>query len=159
MDALEQLKLDHKKVSMLFDEYEMTGDGKPKYKQALAGQIFRELQIHAQIEEEVFYPALAAVLPSSDDDVVRDCLEEHHVIRVLIEQLELLVPGDAEFDFKFDVLRGNVEQHAEEEEWELLPRAEALIPDLDVLGQRMDELRRELSGVDEHHSFRRAAGC
>lgn len=157
MDALEQLKSDHKKVSVLFDEYEMTGEGKLKFKQALAGQIFREIQIHSQIEEEVFYPALEAVLPVGDVELVRDCREEHHIIRVLIEQLELLLPGEPEFDFKFDVLRGNVEQHAEEEEWELCPKAEALIPNLEALGERMEELRRELSGVDEHLSFRRAA--
>jgi Hemerythrin HHE cation binding domain len=157
MDALEQLKFDHKKVSMLFDEYEMARDGRLRLKQAIAGQIFRELQIHSQIEEEVFYPALEAVLSSSDIDRIHESLEEHRIIRTLIEQLELLQLGDPEFDFKFDVLRGSVEQHAEEEEWEILPLAEAAIPNLEALGERMDDLRRELSGIEENMSARRAA--
>jgi hypothetical protein len=60
MNALQVLKQDHDKVRKLFAEYDAAGDGAPVRKQEIAEQVFRELQIHSRIEEEIFYPALNA---------------------------------------------------------------------------------------------------
>lgn len=120
MDAIALLKADHKTVEALFRRFEQAGRNARKLKRKLVDQMVRELAIHATIEEQVFYPAVrrkAAVL----EDTVLEALEEHHVVKWLLKELESLPPEAERFDAKVTVLIENVRTHVEVEEQVLFP--------------------------------------
>src|SRR5205085_3960104 len=101
------------------------------------------IEIHAQLEEEIFYPALRAV---SDTDVVRKSVPEHDEMRRLINQLRKLQPTDAGYDESFQQLMNNVLHHVADEETLLLPAAERVLADqLGELGARMTKRRLQLA--------------
>lgn len=143
--AIELLKQDHAKVKELFERFEKTEDDAEK------GEIVREaiteLKIHAAIEEEIFYPALREV---AEEDIMDEADEEHHVVKLLIAELEEMEPGDDHFDAKFTVLAENVRHHIKEEESEIFPKAKEA--GADEMGEEMlarkQELQEEL-GEDE----------
>ena len=149
MNAIELLKADHAKVQELFRRYEKAGG----QQREIAEQIFTELEMHATLEEELFYPALrghmepvAAAAEETEDeeeDFVAEALEEHREVKTLIATLRALDPGDAQFQTKFAELREGVEEHVGMEEDELMPEAMAALGgELERLGQRM-EVRKE----------------
>jgi len=121
--ATDVLKEDHQRVKKLFGEYEDLEDGANDRKLRLFGQIQRELTIHAAIEEEIFYPAVEGVQKGKSDGVavVAEAIEEHRVVKTLLQELAGLDPGFEAFDAKMKVLRENVEHHADEEEDEMFP--------------------------------------
>jgi hemerythrin superfamily protein len=121
--ATDVLKEDHKKVKELFAEYEDLEGGAMDRKLELFGQIQRELRIHAAIEEEIFYPGVEGVQKGKRDgvEIVAEAIEEHKVVKTLLDELGSLDPGIEAFDAKMKVLRENVEHHAEEEEDEMFP--------------------------------------
>ncbi len=139
MDAIKLLKDDHKKVKALFREYEAAGDNAFKTKQGIADKVFIELKVHTELEEEIFYPAVKAKADQDGKDLVDEGMEEHHVVKVLMEELEKLTPEDDAFDAKFKVLTENVEHHIEEEEDEMLPDAKKSLGDdkINALGDAM----------------------
>ena len=145
MNAIDMLKEDHKKVKGLFRQYEQAGDDTSK-KQQIANQVFQELQVHTQLEEEIFYPT---VREKTKDDAARELVaegfEEHHVVDQLMEELKQTSPEAEEFDAKFKVLTENVEHHIQEEEEEMLPKAEeALGNEMDRVTQEMQQLKQRL---------------
>jgi len=120
MDAIALLKADHKTVESLFRKFEEAGPNAKKLKRKLVDQIVRELAIHSVIEEMVFYPLVRTKADKLNDQVL-EALEEHHVVKWLLKELEDL-PSEAErFDAKVKVLMENVRTHVEEEEKELFP--------------------------------------
>ena len=129
-DAVALIKSDHRKVEQLFREFEEAGDRAYKTKQELVGQIVEELEVHATIEEEIYYPAV----------------EEHHVVKVLLGELAGMSSEDDAFDAKVKVLMENVRHHVEEEEEELLPQSEEILgkQELARLGEEMAARKQQL---------------
>jgi hemerythrin superfamily protein len=121
MDALDLLIADHNRVRGLFARFEQAKEREDQVEMVeLAGKIFDELTVHTTIEEDVFYPAVH----DADEDVaetVDEGLQEHHVAKVLMEELGQVEAGSDEWLAKMAVLIENVEHHAEEEEKEMFP--------------------------------------
>jgi hemerythrin superfamily protein len=121
MDAIALLKADHKTVETLFRKFEQAGPNAKKLKRRLVDQIVRELAVHAVIEEQVFYPALRAKAGEFEEQVL-EALEEHHVAKWLLKELENL-PAEAErFNAKVKVLMENIRTHVAQEERSLFSR-------------------------------------
>lgn len=150
--ALNLLKADHDAVRQLFEDYEELAGGEADAddRQALASRICGELTVHAQIEEEIFYPALRAAL--DDQDLLDEAEVEHASAKDLIEQIESMSPDEELFDAKVTVLGEYIKHHIEEEEGELFKQAKKTDLDFASLGEslatRREELRGEL-GLDE----------
>jgi hemerythrin superfamily protein len=143
------LKQDHRTVKELFSEYAKLGEGAREEKERLFREINEELTIHAEIEERLFYPAVRDVKTDEAEDLVNEAVEEHLIVKTLLEELSALQPGDAQFDSKMKVLRDSVEHHAAEEEKEMFPQAKKL-PDevLESLLIEMEALRNDLEDKD-----------
>jgi hemerythrin-like domain-containing protein len=148
MDAIKMLKDDHKEVKALFRKYEKLGDDAIKTKQEIATKVFDELTVHASLEEEIFYPAVAAKADEEERDVILEGIEEHAVMKMLIAELRKMTPEDETFDAKFKVLTENTEHHIEEEEEEMLPNAKKLLgDDVETLGDEMDARKHQLQAA------------
>ena len=154
--ALDVLQKDHKQVDALFKRFDRLEDGSPEEKEQLVREICSMLTVHAQIEEEIFYPALRDAL--EDDDEAMSLLDEadveHSSLKSLVEQLEEADAEEELFDAKVTVLEEYVKHHVAEEEGELFPKAKkAKELDLAALGERLSarkaELEPELGLTDE----------
>lgn len=135
------IRLDHTQVLSAFHQYEV---GSPaRLKKGLADNVCLALEIHTQLEEELFYPALRVV---ADNEVLRKSGPEHDEMRGLISRLRNMPVSDAAYDDTFLELMRHVMHHVADEETLLLPAAERLMPDqLPDLGARMTRRRLELS--------------
>ena len=122
-DATQILMADHKKVSKIFADYDKLKDGDAKRKQELAKQACDELTVHAQVEEELLYPALYEAFKDSDDALVDEAEVEHGTIKQLIAALQASDPSDRLFDANMTVLTEYVKHHVKEEEGEIFPKA------------------------------------
>lgn len=145
------IRLDHSHVLAVFHRYR--SDSAPAKKRALVLNACLALGVHAQLEEEIFYPALKAVLSGDDvlDQGVLDKSEpEHAAMRTLMGELRALTGAhgpidDAAYDEKFFDLMRRVIHHVADEETQLLPAAERLLADrLGQLGMQMTRRRLEL---------------
>jgi hemerythrin superfamily protein len=87
-NAIDMLKADHKKVKGLFQQYEAAGDRSYQKKQGIAEEVFTEIEIHSQLEEELSYPAMKAKTDKDGKGLVAEAIEEHHVVATLIEELK-----------------------------------------------------------------------
>jgi len=150
-DAVSLLSADHAEVEQMFETYRQLVDENADDEQRgeLARKICSMLTVHAEIEEEIFYPAMR---DNVDDELTVDEAEvEHASAKELIEQLEGMDPGDALYDAKVIVLGEYVDHHVQEEENELFPQAEKAGIDLDELGAELASRKRELMAtlVDE----------
>jgi hemerythrin-like domain-containing protein len=124
-------------------DYENAQDQKARRK--IAQQVFVELETHAQLEENVFYPAFRQEADQVGKQLVAESLQEHQRVKDLIEELRELGSDDETFDAKFHELMENVEHHVEEEESEMLPEAEmALAEQAEELMDEMQEVKRQL---------------
>jgi hemerythrin superfamily protein len=145
MNALDLLIADHNRVRGLFARFDSAKDaGDTTALVELAGKIFDELVVHTTIEEEIFYPE---VHDTTDDvaETVDEGVQEHHVVKVLMEELGGLEPGADEWIAKMTVLIENVEHHAEEEEKELFPPLRRrLASQLDEMAERLEARKAEL---------------
>lgn len=146
--AIELLESDHRKVEMMFDEYEQEKDAGEDAKQALAQRICTELTIHAQIEEELFYPWLRENLDAEDMEMLEEAYVEHSSAKDLIAQIEAGGGIDEAFDAKVKVLGEYVKHHVKEEENEIIPKVSRMREELDELGQEMHARKAEL--MEEH---------
>jgi hemerythrin superfamily protein len=143
MDAITMLKDDHEAVEQLFKRFERAGDRAFVEKRAIVDRIIEELSVHAAIEEQVFYPAVRAMVPEADD-VGTESLEEHHVVKWVLSELDGRSPEDERFDAKVTVLVNNVRQHVDVEEGQLFPmvRNELGRKALSDLGEAMAVARK-----------------
>ncbi|WP_296810776.1 hemerythrin domain-containing protein [Thiocapsa sp.] len=139
-EATALLRRDHKVVSDLFDKYEKT-NVKSK-KKSLVSQICADLTIHAQIEEEIFYPAVKAAL--KDKELVPEAIVEHATLKDLIAEVEGVEPDGETFDAKIKVLSEYVKNHVKEEQNEMFPRATASKLDMMELGAQIASRKEEL---------------
>jgi len=139
-DAIALLKADHEAVRQLFSEFETTRSV-PK-KKALVAEICTALSVHAQIEEEIFYPAVKAAL--KDKLLVPEATVEHTGVKDLIAQLEGVEPDGEMYDAKVKVLSEYVSHHVKEEQTEMFVKAKASSLDMADLGERMAARKDEL---------------
>lgn len=141
-DAATLLRADHKLVSSLFAEYEKARSVTKK--QRLVAEICSELKVHAQVEEEIFYPAVKLAL--KDTELVPEARVEHATLKDLIAQVEGVEPDGEMFDAKIKVLSEYVQHHVKEEQNELFPKAKASRLDMMELGAKLAERKAELLG-------------
>jgi hemerythrin superfamily protein len=121
MDAITLLKDDHKAVEQLFRRFEQAGDRAHTEKRNIVDRFSEALSVHAAIEEQLFYPVIRETVPGTED-VALESLEEHHIVKWVLSELERMDPEDERFDAKVTVLMENVRHHVREEEQELFPR-------------------------------------
>ena len=140
-DAIALLTEDHRKVESIFTKFKKLKDQDKDEKAELVKQVCTELKIHAQLEEEVFYPA---VRESIEEDLVDEAEVEHSTVKQLVEELEAMEPGDDLYDAKVQVLSEYVEHHVEEEESEMMPKAKRAKVDVDALGEELMLRKKEL---------------
>jgi hemerythrin-like domain-containing protein len=146
MDAVKLIKDDHKKVKELFRTFENARSADRKM--AIAQEVFQELDVHAEIEEEIFYPAAKAKADKQGQELVAEAVEEHHVVKMLISELKAMREVNEQFEAKFTVLIENVEHHIEEEEKEMLPDAQKTLgDDIKALGEQMMARKEELTAT------------
>jgi hypothetical protein len=137
--ATDMIRADHSRVLAAFHRY--GADLSPREKRGLADMICLALEVHAQIEEEIFYPALQPI----DPDIVAKSLPEHAEVKRLVLALRGMAPSDAAFDATVLELMRKVIHHVADEETTLLPDAERRMPgELAELGVRMAKRRLEL---------------
>jgi hemerythrin superfamily protein len=154
-DAFALLTADHKRVKSLFKEFESLKDeGEDDQKATLVETICNELTIHAQIEEEIFYPALRDAI--DDEDLMDEADVEHASAKQLIAQLEQLEVGGDHYDATVTVLGEYIDHHVKEEEGEMFSKARKADIDSASLGEelaiRKAELKEELGILDDDDS-------
>ena len=142
MDALSLLRDDHGKVKKLLAELEKTTERGVKTRTELFATIKGELAVHETIEEEIFYPELKAHPKAKD--IVLEGFEEHHVVDVLMGELEAMDVDDENWGAKAIVMKENIEHHIEEEEGEMFKTARQVFDryELEALGRRMGQRKR-----------------
>ena len=146
-DATHILAADHRAVEALFEEFEKASGSDRKAK--IAEKICTELKIHAQIEEEVFYPALKGKI---DDDLLKEAYVEHDGAKVLINDILASGPEDEYFEAKVTVLSEEIKHHVKEEEKQhdnMFQQARAADVDLDALGEQMLARKEQLKAQAE----------
>jgi len=143
MDAITLLKADHREVEKLFKAYEKLGDGAKKAKTDTAGKIIKALSVHAAIEEQVFYPAVRQEVDGTRDEIL-EAIEEHHIVKWVLAEIDGITPADERYDAKVTVLIENVRHHVKEEEGELFPAVRAVLgrKRLGEIGAAMEEARK-----------------
>jgi hemerythrin superfamily protein len=140
MNAIELLKHDHREVEEYFEQYEDLEDDADKAE--LSAKICQALKVHAQIEEEIFYPAAREA--TRDEDLLDEALVEHAGAKRLIEEIESMEVGDDLYDAKIRVLGEQIKHHVKEEEEELFPEAERSDMDLKAVGKDLEVRKMEL---------------
>lgn len=143
-DAIALLTQDHNKVKNLFDKFEMLMEDEDAEdeKLELAQEICMELTIHAQLEEEIFYPA--AIEAIGQLDIMDEAAVEHEAAKDMIEQLIPMAPEDEYFDARVMVLSEMVKHHIKEEEGEMFPRIKKANMNLTALGEEIGRRKQEL---------------
>jgi hemerythrin-like domain-containing protein len=139
MNAIELLKQDHDLMKQLLDRTVELED--PIQRRQALQHIIIDFRSHEEIEEKIFYPALKEHPKAKD--LVLEGYQEHHVVDLLLEELEEMPPRDERWGAKLKVLKENVEHHIEEEEGGMFPIARKVFErdELDTLGSRMAEMK------------------
>jgi hemerythrin superfamily protein len=151
MDALKLLKEDHDRVDEMFKRYDRMKEGDER-KQQLLQTILEEVRVHAQVEEELFYPALTALFEEAGKDKERELIEEadveHETVKWLMEQLEGEQSDEGMRDARVKVMGEYIRHHVEEEEGQIFKAAKKVDLDLEELGRQMDARKRQLKGEE-----------
>jgi hemerythrin-like domain-containing protein len=142
VNAFDLLEQDHREVEEWFDEFDELEDSDEDRKTELAEKICLALKVHAQIEEEIFYPQAREA--SQDNDLIDEALVEHSTVKNLIGEIEAMEVGEELYDAKIRVLGEMVKQHIKEEEEELFPELQSTKMDLDAVGKELAERKQEL---------------
>jgi hemerythrin superfamily protein len=144
IDAIALLKAEHRKVKNLFARYESAGAFTTK--QVIAEQVLTELERHTHLEEDVFYPAYAALTGKNGTPLVVDSHLAHEHVKELLIELRGLDLDEATFEAKFQELMDTVRDHVAEEENEMFPEAQVILADqLEDLRDAMVERKRQLT--------------
>ena len=142
-EATAILRADHRLVNGLFDQFEATNSGAKKA--PIVAQICTELTVHAEIEEEIFYPAVKAAM--KDHELVPEATVEHATLKDLIAQLEGIEPDGEMYDAKVRVMGEYVKHHVKEEQNEMFPKAKSTDLDMMELGAQMLARKQELTAA------------
>ena len=142
MNAFELLKADHKKVSGIFEQLEGTTERAEKTRTELFTKLKQELDVHAHIEETIFYPSIKR--EAETREITLEGFEEHKVIKNLLADIEQADPTTEQWAAKVKVLKENVEHHVEEEEGEMFKGARQVLSEeqIDSLGAQMEEEKK-----------------
>jgi len=147
MNAIDMLREDHDKVRELLAQLSHTTNRAAKKRSDLLQQIKKELMVHTQIEEEIFYPAFRDSKAEESKKLYHEAKEEHRAVEELVlPDVENTDTSSDEFAGRVKVLKDMIEHHAEEEENELFPKAKKALSkeELEELGERMWERKQEL---------------
>jgi hemerythrin superfamily protein len=142
MNVFDLLEQDHREVEEWFDEYDELEDNDDGQKSELAEKICLALKVHAQIEEEIFYPE--ARKATKDNDLLDEAIVEHATVKNLVAEIEAMEVGDDLYDAKIRVLGEMVKQHIKEEEDELFPEVQSAKVDINALGKELAQRKEEL---------------
>jgi hemerythrin-like domain-containing protein len=149
-NAITMLKSDHANVKRLLRELAETSERATKQRETLVSQIERELKTHAQLEEEVFYPAFLSAARNTDaEDLFYEAAEEHHVADMVLPALKGANPKSHEFKAKAKVLKDLIEHHIKEEETQMFVVARQLFDEdqLRELGDMMTARRETIEAM------------
>ena len=147
-NAITMLKSDHATVKRLLRELSETTERSTKQREALVAKLEREIKMHAQIEEEVFYPAFKTVSRGTDaEDLFYEAAEEHHIVDMVLPALKAANPKSHEFSAKAKVLKDLIEHHVREEEGEMFQQARSLFSE-DQLRQLGDLMQARKDSVE-----------
>jgi hemerythrin superfamily protein len=145
-DACSLLDTDHRNVKKMFKEYESLTSSKAanssQKRRELANEICMELTVHAQIEEEIFYPAVREAI--KETDLLDEAEVEHASAKDLIAQIQSMGPDADLYDAKVKVLGEYIDHHVKEEEGEIFPKLKKSELDLQTLGEEIAERKQEL---------------
>lgn len=150
MNVFTLLKADHKKVAGILEKIDATTERGVKTREELFMQVKTELDVHAHIEETIFYPELEQA--DETHDITLEAFEEHRLVKQLLAELETMDKGDEQWTARFTVLKENVEHHVEEEETEMFPKAKK------VLGERAEEIGTRMEAAKTKELKAAAAG-
>ena len=153
-DAIALLKQDHRTVSALFEEFEKADE---EEQATIAQRVCQLLTVHAQIEEELLYPAAKEAFEGEeeDEDLVNEAEVEHGSAKELIAKIEGMSSGDEHFKATVTVLGEYIKHHVKEEESELFPQLKKTELDLKELGGRLAERKfalMEQLGIEEQEA-------
>ena len=141
MNAISLLTQDHRNVEQLFNRFEAAETAEEK--RSLTDKVIEQLSVHAEIEEQFFYPAVAAKMAERGE--VLEAVEEHHMAKLALWELERLPASATNFDAKFTVMKENIRHHVGEEEGDggifELARKALRASELEELGDRMERAR------------------
>jgi len=136
MKATELLKKQHREVKALFGQARKANSGA---RREVVDEITEKLRAHMEIEESIFYPAVREIATKKTDEIVPEAYEEHHVVKLVLDELPGVDLEDEQFEAKMTVLEELIEHHVEEEEKEMFKVAEKLGDErLRALGEEMD---------------------
>ena len=124
----------------MFGKYEKTRTAAKK--KQIVEQLCNELTVHAQIEEEIFYPAVKKAL--KDKELIPEARVEHETLKALIAQVEGAEPDGETFDAKIKVMHEYVKHHVKEEQNEIFPKAKSTSLDMMKLGAKLLDRKKEL---------------
>jgi iron-sulfur cluster repair protein YtfE (RIC family) len=143
MDAFALLKADHEKVAGILETIEGTTERAAKGRDELFARLKAELDLHAMIEEEIFYPALEET--EETREITLEAYEEHRLVKQLLSELEAEPKDTEEWTAKFTVLKENIEHHVEEEEGEMFKKARQALSEeeIETLGDQLQEAKRQ----------------
>ena len=145
MNAISLLEEDHRKMKKLLSDLESTTERGVKTREELFATVKEELTIHETIEEEIFYPALKE--HPKTKEITLEAYEEHHVVDMVMAEIEGIPYDDERWGAKFKVMKENIEHHIEEEENEMFKQARQAFEEseLEALGERMKARKDELT--------------
>jgi hemerythrin-like domain-containing protein len=145
MDAISLLEEDHRKMKKLLSELESTTERGVKTREDLFATVKDELTVHETIEEEIFYPALKE--HPKTKEIALEAYEEHHVVDMVMAEIEDVPHDDETWGAKFKVMKENIEHHIEEEENEMFKQARQVFEEgeLEALGEQMRLRKEQLS--------------
>lgn len=143
-DAVDLLDADHVAVKKLFNDFKRLceADAPGEEKKALADQICMELTVHAELEEQIFYPAARDAI--QDDDLLNEAEVEHVSAKDLIAQIGEMSPEEELYDAKVIVLGEYIDHHVEEERNEMFVKARKSDMDLKGMVEELKTLKEEL---------------
>ena len=143
MNAFNLLKSDHEKVAGILSSIEETTERAIKGREELFTRLKQELDLHAKIEEEIFYPAIEGA--EETREVTLEAYEEHRLVKQLLAELEAEPKDTEEWTAKFTVLQENIEHHVEEEEGEMFKQARQVLSEEEVeeLGNRLQAAKTQ----------------
>jgi iron-sulfur cluster repair protein YtfE (RIC family) len=145
MKATDVLRQAHERFRALFADHFGSG---PEKKREIFRALKEELEIHARIEEELFYPAVVRVRSDEARAIVRNGLQEHQILEGLLAEINQMDPVDERYDERIKDLRENVERHLHDEEDRIFAQASSHLSEsrLEKIGSDMESRRRKLLG-------------
>ena len=138
MKATDLLKKQHREVKALFRRAKKA---EPDERRAIMDEIAEQLEHHMEIEEEIFYPAVREIGTKKADEMVPEAYEEHHVVKLVLQELPNVDPEDERFEAKMTVLDELIQHHVDEEESEMFKLAQKLGD------QRLKDLGRQMEAA------------